>query len=207
MSDLPSNDEPLVLADGTKIDPNTGQAYREQRSQYVEVPSNSHAQRTQARYRKRLADLPAPPKQMNAVGAVIFYRLIGLEDDEIAYATGMSEDQVGRMAMSDLFKEVKDEVVKVILEQDAENVRDLFMQNNRKMAERLFQLAESQDEKVALNAVNSALDRGGQRPADVVEHRHNVEGGLTIEYIDRNKEQDSPTLTVEYEEADDGNSN
>jgi hypothetical protein len=203
MTDLPSNDEPLVLADGTKIDPTTGEAYREQRSQYVEVPSNSHAQRTQTRYRKRLADLPAPPKQMNAVGAVIFYRLVGLEDDEIAYATGMTEEQVGKLSMSDIFKEVKDEIVKSILEQDADDVRNLFMQNNKKMANRLFELAESDDEKVALNAVNSALDRGGQRPADIVEHRHSVEGGLTIEYIDRGKNDDTPTLDVEYTDVED----
>jgi hypothetical protein len=206
MTELADGNEPLVLADGTKIDPNTGKVIKDesqkQRS-YVEVPSVSDAQREVTRQRKRLADLPAPPKQMNAVSAVCFYRMMGLSDDEVAYATGLDEEQVGRLVMSELYTEVRNDIVKSILDQDAEDVRDMFAQNARNLANRLFDLANSDDEKVAIQAVNSGLDRAGHRPADVVHYKHSVEGGLTIEYVDRKSDDNTPTLDVEYTDVED----
>ena len=36
-----------------------------------------------------------------------------------------------------------------------------------------------------MSAARDILDRSGHRPADVVEHRHRVDGGLVIEYVKR----------------------
>ena len=46
-----------------------------------------------------------------------------------------------------------------------------------------------------MTAANNILDRAGHRPADIIEHRHKVEGGLTIEYI-KNEEQNIPTIDI-----------
>lgn len=196
---LPQPDEPLRLADGTMIGPD-GSPIRQKRERFVEVPSNTEAKKITAA-RKTLAELPAPPSQLNPVSIIVFYKLLGVSDDEIAVATGLAEDAVGRITMSKLFTEVRDNIVAAILENDADDVRTLFAQNARNLAERLVELADSEDEKVALGAVNSGLDRAGLRPADVVEHRHRVEGGLRIEYVDHTNNRDS-AIAVEYEEID-----
>ena len=43
-------------------------------------------------------------------------------------------------------------------------------------------------------AAKDVLDRAGHRPADVIEHKHSLEGGLTIEYIDHKDE--IPTIDI-----------
>ena len=48
------------VADGTVVKP--------KKQELVEVPSNTRAQKLVADTRKRIADLPAPPQSMNAVG-------------------------------------------------------------------------------------------------------------------------------------------
>jgi hypothetical protein len=45
-----------------------------------------------------------------------------------------------------------------------------------------------------MTAAKDVLDRAGQRPVDIIEHRHKMEGGLTIEYVD--KKDDIPTIDI-----------
>ena len=47
-------------------------------------------------------------------------------------------------------------------------------------------------------AAKDVLDRAGHRPADIVEHKIKMEGGLTIEYVD--KKDDIPVIDITLEE-------
>lgn len=193
MNSLPGNNaEPLRLADGTLINPETGRPIRS----YFEVPSHSNAVREITAVRRRLTDLPVPPKQLNPVSLVVLYNLIGLDEGDIAVATGLSHEQVLRVQQSDAFRDIQSTVIDSIAKQDADDVRQLFSRYSTNAANRVVELMNEGDDKVALNAAKDVLDRAGHRPADVVEHRMKVEGGLRIEYIKRDENDDIPTIDV-----------
>tara|TARA_R110000803_G_scaffold118785_1_gene187133 strand:- start:508 stop:705 length:198 start_codon:yes stop_codon:yes gene_type:complete len=46
-------------------------------------------------------------------------------------------------------------------------------------------MENAKSDDLQLAAAKDILDRDGHRPADIVEHRHTIEGGLQIEYVDR----------------------
>ena len=89
---LPSPDTPLVLADGTVIDPSTGQPLQVP-SAFVEIPDAIRAQEIVGRTKRRVVDLPEPPKTMNAIGVVLMYTMYGLARQEIAIATSLTIEQ------------------------------------------------------------------------------------------------------------------
>lgn len=182
--------EPLLLADGTRIDTTTGEVLYDS---LVEVPSATEAIKLVTKTRKRIADLPDVPQRMHVVGAVLSYRLFGFDDQEIALALNLTEAQVGRIVMSDAFVTLHREVVSGILRSETDNVRSLFEQNARKAAENVVKIAARQD-ALGFRAARDVLDRAGMRPADVVEHRHMMDGQLQIVHIRRDKDDDLPVI-------------
>lgn len=194
MNDLPTPHEPLRLADGTLINPVTRQAIRDVAPRVVAVPRAVDAQRIVARTRRKLSDLPAPPRTTNALGIVLSYTLVGLSDEDIAIACNITVEQVERIKSTAAYRELEQSVVKTVLEHDSGNVREYVARNARVAAERVTGLINSEDEQIALVAAKDVLDRAGHRPADVVEHRHKMEGGLTIEVIKRESVTDLPSI-------------
>ena len=183
--DLPSADEPLILADGTRIHPD-GRVDKPKRiSAYIAVPSNTEAQRIIAKTTRKLADLPLPAKQMNAISAVLGYAMYGLSNEEIAVATNLSTTQVENICSSEAFTTMKEGLLQQIMENDREDVRAFFVACSKGAAMQVAKLSQSEDEAIALAASKDMLDRGGLRPADVVEHRHTLNGDLRIEYIEK----------------------
>lgn len=196
---LPSHDEDLVLADGTVIAPN-GKARKLAPSRFVHVPSNTQAQKTITKANRRLADLPALPSQLNVISVVMCYSIWGLSDMEIAAAVNLTLDQVHRIRQHEAYAKMHQEVVSNVLESDGASVRDLFAAHAHGAAHKIINLSqESEDDVVALRASQDLLDRAGHRPADVVEHRHSMEGGLRIEYVRRDDTQKLPTIDLEVE--------
>lgn len=195
---LAKNDEPLILADGTRIDPSTGKPERNRR--VVEVPRYSDAVKQVTATRRKLADLPAPPKEMNALSLVCSYSIMGLSDHDIALALGLTVDQVGRIRMNDAYKQVHETIVSSIVDQDAQDVRALIAAHSRNAVATVVDKLESGNDAVALSAANSILDRAGHRPADIVEHRHRMEGGLVIEIVEKSNESAPPEIDVDFEE-------
>lgn len=201
---LAAQHEPLVLYDGTVIDPVTGREVPQQHKR-VEVPRHSEAVRTLTAVRRRLSELPAPPREMNAISIVCFYTMLGVEDHDIGVATGLTAAQVGRIRMQDAYQTVYREITAAILDADAGNVRLSIQRAAQRAADRQIELVESEDEKIALGASNSVLDRAGHRPVDVVEHRIRSEQSLVIEIIKRDDTAAgaTPVVPVEYEEVED----
>jgi len=192
---LPDNVEPLVLADGTIINPMNGSVVEDKSSLLVEVPNASAAQREIVAQRKRLTDLPIPPKQMNVVSVILTYSLLGITDEEIASQIGTTTDRVGAIKMSDVYKEVMNQCVNSIVESDKDAVRNLFVVASRTAASKMTSLLDSKHVDIQLRAAQDILDRAGHRPADIHEHRHTIEGGLRIEYTTK-KEKQIPTLDM-----------
>lgn len=195
---LPEPGTPLTLADGTQIDPTTGKVIGTTEDAFVKVPSSRELREDYALIQHRLIDLPLPPQKMNGISIVLTYKMIGMRNEEIAIATGISEDQIGQIIVSDAFNVLQQMVLENINAMDADMIRATMRDNALMGVQRMRQLINSGDENIALSASKDALDRDGYRPADVVEHRHKMEGGLTIEVIRRDHSKELPVIDADF---------
>lgn len=191
--------EPLVLADGRKIDPATGKVIVEQQVKYVEVPARSEAQELVLKARRTVADLPLPTQQMSAVGLVAFYTLYGLNSMNISLALNgkLTIEQIENIKQLDEYKEFMRTAKQALLDAEQDAVRDVIQKKSRKAAERIAELVESENEVLAFKAAQDVLDRSGHRPVDVVEHKVKVSGGLVWEVIKRDGAKDVPQVEIE----------
>jgi len=184
--ELPDVNEPLVLADGTIINPLDGTVMvPENAKELVEVPTDRQAVSTVTSIRKRISDLPVPPAQMNVVTVILSYSLMGLSDNDIARCVGIPLERVKAIKLTDVYSDVHAALVEQMVAAEQENVRMLLNQGAMSAAKMITSLINSDDDKIALAASRDILDRDGHRPADVVEHRHKIDGGLTITYVDK----------------------
>ena len=192
---LPIGTEPLVLADGTKINPLDGKILKD--DILVEVPNTREIQRDIVAARKRIADLPLPTEQMNTLSLVMAYSVFGLSDKDIGSVLSLTEEQVHNIKMNNVYNELQQNLVQSIIHSDTTEVRDLFVLNSKTSAQLFVDTVNDSEMGIGtrLSAANNILDRAGHRPADIVEHRHKVEGGLRIEYV-KKEEQDIPTIDI-----------
>jgi len=199
---LPEDNEPLVLADGTKIDPSTGRPIKEQ--PLVLIPSPGEAQRIVARTRKSVTELPLPPKQLSGVALVAFYTLFGLNDQDISIALdgSLTVEQIERIRTLDAYIEFMETAKANMLHTQSDTVRELFQTHANSAATKIINLSQSDNDVLAFTASKDVLDRAGHRPADVVEHRHKMEDALNIVYIEKKANEDVPMIDVTPEEVD-----
>ena len=190
--------QPLTLADGTQIDPTDGRVIVPM--PYVEVPKPSElAERNAVSVRKLLVDLPAPPQQMNAISVVVAYSLFGLTIDDIATATGLPSQSIRNIMMTDAYNAMYQAVAEGIVRTEKDIVHNMLATASKTAATRMIQFVSHESAAVAMTAAKDVLDRSGHRPADVVEHKHKLEGGLTIEIIKRDDAKNIPTLDLTAE--------
>lgn len=198
----------FTLADGTVINTATGRKVvtgDDGDAAMIRVPTSFDAIEEVTRVRRRVADLPAAPAEMNAVSLVAMYHMYGLNDYDIAFVTKLSEAQVTAIRQSDVYTSLLVETQRRIIAEVNDGVRGLFEKNANGAAQRVITLMNSDDEKIQMAAAKDVLDRAGHRPNDVVEHRHKVEGGLRIEYVRKNIEAHTPTIDItDYEDVDIG---
>lgn len=186
---LAKRTDPLVLADGTKIDPQSGQAIKNKKSQGVQVPTAREAQALVVATRRRLEELPVAPKQMNALGLIAFYTMYGLSDDSIGLALSLPTNQIERIKTQDIYRDIVNELRAQITAIEVQNVRGMLESASVDAARGIIQLAKDEsDNALGLAAMRDILDRAGHRPNDVVEHRHRMEGALRIEIVKRDVE-------------------
>lgn len=191
---LPQGTEPLVLADGTKINPVDGGVVVDRDDGLIEVPNTEQIKREIVASRRRISDLPVPPGEMNLISVIISYSLFGINDEDIATTLSIPLEQVTTIKQSDPYTNIQDQLIKNIVESDLSDVRNLFVQKSRIAANKMLSLLNSDNEATSITAAKDVLDRAGHRPVDVIEHRHKMEGGLTIEYVE--KKNDMPTINV-----------
>ena len=203
---LPESDEPLVLADGTKIDPTSGKVIRDTVSRMIPIPSNTEAVKIIARTRRSVNDLPIPPAQLSGVALVAFYSLYGLTDQDISIALDgkLSVDQIENIREQDVYKEFMESAKANILHTDTNTVREMFEQHSISAANKIVELAQSEADVLAFKASQDILDRAGHRPADIVEHRHKLEDALHIIIEKKEEKPQLPYIDVEAREVSNG---
>ena len=193
----PNFSRPLRLADGRLVYPegetSTGP---EPNSVAVEIPSADDAVRIVTAARRKLSELPEVPRTMNAVSVILSYSLFGLDDEEIAIATGLTVEQIGRIKLGDAYTQMHDAVIRTVLESETNVVRELFVKKARDAAQVVVRAMQEGSRADRLAAAKDILDRSGHRPSDVVEHRHRMDGGLVIEIVKRDGAQ-VPTIDME----------
>ena len=189
---LPQGTEPLVLADGTIINPVDGTVVIDE--ELIEVPNTEQVKREIVASRRRISDLPVPPGQMNMISVIIAYSLFGINDEDISTTLFIPLDQVIAIKSSDSYSNLQEQFLKNILESDLSSVRGMFVQKGKHAADIMFSMLYSDTETTRVAAAKDILDRAGHRPIDVIEHRHKMEGGLTIEYVE--KKDDIPTFDI-----------
>jgi hypothetical protein len=188
----------LTLADGTEIDPSTGTPIGAPVEEtYVVVPNYNDIQRQIVSARSRIADMPLPPSQMTSIGIVLFYTMIGLHDEDISLVTGLNQDQIGKIRISDSYTTIYQDFLAKVMENDIDDVRSMFVRGSRQAAGKMMSLMNSESENVQMAAAKDILDRAGQRPSDIVEHRHTVDGALRIEYVKKDSADDIPVIEGE----------
>jgi hypothetical protein len=195
--------EPIILADGTKINPANGSVIREKKytTDLVEIPSPREAQEIVARTRRSVADMPVPPAQMNGISLVLFYTTWGLADQDISVQLGISIPQIKNIKKLPEYKQLQGDLFKNIMETEATEVRGFFQQHARGAAKKIVDLIE-EDGVLAFKAAQDVLDRAGHRPADIVEHRHTLENTLQIEVIRKDQAVNAvPVIDAEFEEV------
>ncbi len=192
---LAEPNEPLVLADGRTVDPATGNV----RSNVVlqPVPRNEDMKLKHEAIQRRLSDLPLPVDRMNGISVILCYKMFGLSADDIAVATGLNVDQVHSIMMSEAFTSIQNTVVENIKHQDVEEIRAAIHYNAKRSVQIATDLLENGSEGAKVAVLKDMLDRDGYRPADVVEHRLKMEGGLRVEIIRKMDNIDVP-INVEF---------
>jgi len=199
MSLATSAAQPLVLADGRIVHPD-GNIVDPKQEKLVAIPTNREATQLVLAARRKLSDLPDVPRTMNTVSVIMAYSLFGLDDVEIALATGLTEGQIGRIKVGDPYTKMYETIVGSILETETGDVRDLFRQHSRSAVTKLLTVLEhTKSETNRIAVARDILDRAGHRPADVVEHRHKMDGGLTIE-IRRREDKVIPVIDIKLED-------
>lgn len=178
---LASQGEPLKLADGRVVYPG-GDIADPRRPVTIDTEDVAPPR---PKVRRKISDLPANPKQMNAIGAVFSYVMYGLDDEEVASATGLSVDQVAQIRDSDPYRQLHEAIIRSVLDSESDVVREVFSRNARHAATTMVEALQSGTRADRMAAARDILDRSGHRPADVVEHRHRMDGGLVIEVVKR----------------------
>jgi len=202
--------EPLILADGTKIDPSTGKVMRDKKSSFIEIPSASQAIAIVAKTKRSVSELPLPPQKMNAVSLVLFYSMWGLADNDIAITVGISRDQVNNIKKLPEYLAASQDIQSSILQHETNEVRDIFQKHARGAAQKIVDIAVNADEDnpIGFKAAQDILDRAGHRPADVVLHKHGLDDSLKIVYIAQQPSETLPDASIidaDFEEVKDGN--
>jgi hypothetical protein len=109
------------------------------------------------------------------------YTLMGLSDQDIAFAVDLGIDRIVNIKMLDAYVSVYDAAVKSIIDEESDDVRNYLMANAKNAAKKIVDLADGAEfESIQFAAAKDILDRSGQRPVDIVEHHHKMDGELRI---------------------------
>lgn len=206
----------LPLANGLVIDTTTGQAMLPTTSPeaVIHQQTTKHRQSAQAAttrgrdrsnrvVRRGLIDLPADSKAITTAGVVWLYFNLGINDAEIAEATGLKISQVDMIKGLQLFQQLDTLVKDNIAKMQADSVQKRIDAMSADALNKLEDMLDDEETRPATKAriAMNMLDRGGFSPKQVMEHRHSLEGGLVIRHI-REIAQPKQMPTVDIDARD-----
>ena len=188
----------LPLANGLVIDTETGQAIvpttspehviQQQTTKTRQTPEAATIRgrdRNNRPVRRNLIDLPADTKAVTTTGVVWLYFILGINDAEIAEATGLKLSQVDMIKGLQLFTQLDHLLKDNLAALESDDVQKRIDRMSGKALDGLEDILEDEETKPATKSriYMNMLDRGGFSPKQVMEHRHSLEGGLTIRHI------------------------
>ena len=192
MAKLPPPNTPLQLADGTVIVPSVANTFTR-----VAIPSNTEARRLVSNTNRKLAELPALPKQLNSYAAILVYTASGLSDDEISVATKFTREQIALLRAQPAYTQLESFIIDAVKQEAAVEVKSILASGEIKAATRVIELVDSEDDKVALAASKDLLDRGGHKAAEKIDIRADMLNTFRIEVVD--KRNTVPTIDMEID--------
>jgi hypothetical protein len=139
--------------------------------------------------------MPALPKQLNSFSALLVYTMSGLSDDEISVATGFTRDQIAWMRSQSAYNQLQAYMVEAVREQAQDDVKSILVAGTRRAANRVVDLVDSEDDKVALAAAKDLLDRDGHKAAEKLDIRATMMNTFRIEVVD--KRDAAPVIDME----------
>lgn len=143
---------------------------------------------------RRLDELPKAGKLYAVVSALEMW---GLPKFDIAQVLDRSMDEVETILSSVGYKEFRSDMIDGVLDAETSDVRQIFVANAARAARGIVSLIDSKVPEVSGFAMKETLDRGGFRPADIVEHRHKIENDLRIVYT---KDEAVDTIDADFKE-------
>lgn len=171
----------------------------------VKIKTNTQLQQEDAEVRRKLSDLP-DLANVNIISQVLCYHLYGLSTQDISTITKIPLQNVQTILMSHDFAEYKSKMLASIKERDESDVREYISKASKKAAEKVVDIMQNcANPKFSLEAAKDILDRSGQRPVDVVEHKMKIDNELRILYITKNDNEKKQLenikpIDAEYEE-------
>lgn len=172
----------------------------------VKIKTNTQLQQEDAEVRRKLSDLP-DLTNVNIISQVLCYNLYGLSLQDISTVTKIPLENVQTIVMSQDFADYKKKMLASIKELDEGDVRNYLSKASKKAAEKVVDIMQNcANPKFSLEAAKDILDRSGQRPVDVVEHKMKVDNELRILYITKNDNEKKQLENIkpvdaEYEEV------
>lgn len=212
----------LPLANGLVIDTTTGQAIvpgtaaetiiPQQQVRHKQTPQDTVVRgrdRNNRAIRRGMVDLPADAKAVTTCGVVWMYYMLGINDAEIAETLGMKLSQVDMIKGLQLFSQLDTMIKDNLAALNHSDVQKRIDTMSGDALTKLEDLLVDEDTKPATKSriLMNMLDRGGFSPKQVLEHRHSLEGGLTIRHIrEVAQPKRMPTIDVDAKDITDGNS-
>ena len=199
----------IRLNDGTLIDPKTREPVNaglqskksstrtteHEESQDDDDLNDEDSVVVQPLARRSIVDLTLGPQQMAVINNVLVYTLWGLPDDEIAIQCNCTTHQVRVVRDLDEYSRMYNALVDGLKASFASTVDGIFTTAAPAAARTLVRRTKDKSKDIQMAAIGSILDRAGHRPVDRVEHRHTMEGSLTVRVIKQDK-ADLPTLEL-----------
>lgn len=180
-SSLPSVDSPLYTHDGQIIAPNKSLS----NSTRIEIPSNTEAKHIVSQTRRKLADMPALPQQLNSFAVVLVYTASGLSDAEIAVATGFTKEQIVNLRTMSAYIMLEENIIEAVKQESVTEAKAILSAAQTKAANRIVAIIDGEDvpDVLRLAASKDILDRTGHKAVDKV--AVHVMETLRMEVIDK----------------------
>lgn len=168
----------------------------------TKIKTNTQLQIEEAEARRKLSDLP-DLKNVNLISQVLCYHMFGLSLQDISTVTHIPLENIQTIVMSTEFNEYKNKMLQSIKENDEEDVRNFLSSASRKAANKVVDIMQNcANPKYSLAAAQDILDRSGQRPVDVVEHRQKLDNELRIVYIKKDDKAKEKLENIKQIDAD-----
>lgn len=149
----------------------------------IKISSNKEILEREIKVRKVINDLPKFDN-MNLLSVVVSYKMFGLNNNDIMQITGINNEMLNNILMSDAYAKMYNDIVKNIINEDCDDIKAEFKRISRQALRNMNELANTSDVDVVRYTANKdILDRAGLRPEDILQKELDKKNQLSIVYI------------------------